>query len=740
MEAKIVIIGMSPRLPYLKTDVTDTFSISFLYQDIIKKIDDIEIYINNGNAINISISNNPIKNIHFYLIRNGSYIIGYGEIPLVNSSKWFNLIKYDDKNINSNIINTKILEEIRNPNNEKKSINSSTNKDALFKEIIKSHNIKFKFSVELLNYIDSTSSKANISLKASADSNSNSIANTCSNSKTPKITKNFINLLPKNNNILLKNKNPYFKKIDIYSKDKSDNTSLFSTINNKILRNQPSKKLKQKNKTQAKVFSFNDYYNINNNTENREINGNDTSKNNILSITNCIKDNNNNYGLLKKTNKLIDPECVEQLSNIEKKNNNSSKILKELIFPKNNNLSKKKFKNKSTKKIIIKNKDLVKNIFEKPSNKKEKPKLREDNLNERKNNSNSFMKIEDVIIDQEFKNEIKNDELLGLASNNSSVFLSSFYSTRNKFYNPSTTGNQKSFYLDINHENDEIILFKFKEKENELFKIYSLDFIKKIKKKQLILELHSFIRKIVELQYEYQNNYKDLYQNFINYKNSLELFHILFINSLKKKNKLEYLKVSLSSKKEKNNLLTPGFECFKNAKKEIICKNEIPFWHQLINENIIQVNLNKNKKEKYELTKIFLDISQKNQMHFNSLSKKCYNDIKINFLKKKNNYLEKSYKKQYYSPSKNNELNDNDLNSQIKIFSKKNDFYSMSPKNIESNLKTPQNRFFSKKSLNLKKEELITEKNKISSLYGKNNSKNNKKTIENIKYKKNKYK
>ena len=62
---------------------------------------------------------------------------------------------------------------------------------------------------------------------------------------------------------------------------------------------------------------------------------------------------------------------------------------------------------------------MVKNIFEKPSNKKEKPKLREDNLNERKNNSNSFMKIEDVIIDQEFKNEIKNDELLGLASNNS---------------------------------------------------------------------------------------------------------------------------------------------------------------------------------------------------------------------------------------------------------------------------------------------------------------------------------
>lgn len=741
MEAKIIILGMSPRLPYLKNEITDTFSISFLYEENINKIEDIEIYINNNKPINISILNNSIKEIHFFLIRNGTYIIGYGEIPLVNSVKWFNLIEFNDKNSNPNIINTKILEEINKSNKENKPKAPSINKDSLFQEIINSHNIKFKFSVEILNYIDN-GSKANvlqksISLKASADSNSNSIANTCSNSKTPKMTKNSLNLLPKNNNILLKNKKPCFKKIDIYSKNNSNNTTLFSTLNNKLLRNQTEKKLKQKNEKQGKVFSFNDYYdmNYNNNTEVGAINQNNTSKNNYLNITDCIKDNSNNYDLLNKRNKIINTNSIEQLSKIENRNN---KLLKELVFPKNHDLSNKKFKNKSSKKIIIKNKELAKNIFSKHNYKKEESELKEGNINNM--NNNSFKKIEDVIIDQNFKNEIKNDELLGLTSNNSSILLSSFYSTKNKFYNSTTSGYQKSFYFDLNSENDENILLKFKEKKNELFKAYSLDSIKKIKNNQLFLELHSFIHKILVLQNEYQNNCRDFYKNFINYKNSIELFHILFISALKKKNKLDYLKISLSSKKEKNNLLSPGLECFNNSKKEIICKNEIPFWKQLINENNINLNLNKDNRTKYELTKIFLDICKKNENNFNSLSKKCYNDIKTKFLKDKNNQFVKSYNKQYYSPSKNNKLKDNDSNTHMKKFSTKNDFYSMSPNKNENNLKTPKNKLFSKKSGNMKKERLIIEKNKISSFYSKNISKNNKRAIENVKYQNNKYK
>ena len=111
MEAKIVILGMSPRIPYLKNDLTDYFSISFLYEDNIIKIEDLENYLNTKEPINISLTNNLDK-IHFYLIRNGTYIIGFGEIPLVNSIKWFNLIEFDIKKANNNRLSSKILEDI----------------------------------------------------------------------------------------------------------------------------------------------------------------------------------------------------------------------------------------------------------------------------------------------------------------------------------------------------------------------------------------------------------------------------------------------------------------------------------------------------------------------------------------------------------------------------------------------------------------------------------------------------
>ena len=699
MEVKIVILGMSPRIPYLKNDLTDSFSISFLYEDNIIKIEDLENYLNTKEPVIISLGNN-LKQIHFYLIRNGIYIIGFCQIPLVNSIKWFNLIEFDIKKLNNNSLSSKILGDINiNKLDLQKTPSAySTKNISLFQEIINSNNIKFKLSIEIINYNESTYNKINnlqksISLKGEPDSNSNSISNTCTNSKTPKMMKNSSNnLLSKNNNILIKTNNNYFKKIDIYSKNKSNNTALFSSINNRLLRNQTEKKLIQENDKRGKILSFNDYYDINckNNTEIGGASPADITKINMLNLTNFKKDNNSNKNknnLFNKRKKIIN--TIEHFPNINNINN-SSKLLNEINIKKNNNLSNKKSKIKSKKKLNIKNKDLTRNFIEKKNIKKEKLTLNEEN---KKIINNSFKKIEDVIIDQNFKNEIKKDELLGISSNNSSN-TSSFYSTKNNiFYNATNPNQQNNFILD--KEKDEIILVHFNDKKNEIFNIYNYDNIKLIKNNLLLQNLNSFIKKTIELENDYQNKYKDLYYNYIKYKKFLELFQFLFLFISKKKKKLEYLELSLSSKKENNNIINQGFEYYKNSRKKIINFSEIPFWNQILyNKNTPFNNLKKNNTIKNKLTKIFLDICQKNQNNFNSLSKKCYNDIKNKYLQMKNDQLVKSYDTQYYSPTKEKNLSHNSSSLQIKKSSTKNNFYTMSPN--DNYLKTPKNKLNSK--------------------------------------------
>ena len=730
MEAKITIIEISPRLPYLKTVITDSFSISFLYDDNIIKIEDLESYLSKSEPPYISLPNISQSYIYFYLLKNGKYIMGIGEIPLVNSVKWYNLKEFNNKEFIFTNINSDIIKNLNKDNNKKET--ASAKNDNLYQEIINSHNIKCKVSVNIINYNENINNKINIlknsiSLKGSADSNSNSISNTCSNSKTPKNIKNSsINLLNKNNIVLLKNNNMHFKKIDIYSRNKTNNTTLFSSINNRLLRNQTEKKLIHDNKKRGKIFSFNDYYDINLNNNNTETGTFNQSKSNkkILNYTESKKENTSSlFNKKKKT---------DQISN-QNINNYSSKILNELSFSKIT-LSNKKINNKSSKNIGVKNKENGNSLFINHNNKKEKIKVE----NVRNINNNSFKKIEDVIIDQNFKNEIKNDELLGISSNNSSI-ISSFYSTKNNiFYNTKDLNSQNN---DIFNDNkDDIQLTNFNNKKNELFNIYTIEYIKSIDSNLLFLELHCFINKIIMLENEFLKEYKDLYNTFLKNKNSLKFFQFLFSNGLKRKYRLEYFKILTLSKNNKNTLINEGIEFYKNSRNAIIYKNDIPFWNQLLkcnnnndnnNDNDSINNSNKKYRLKYELIKIFLFICQKNENHFNSLSKKCYNDIRNKYKKEQNNKFIKSYDNNYI----NNKSSHNSSTLSLQKCSTNNNFYIENQ--YENNMKTPKNKFGAKKAV--KKEGLIMEHNKISSFYNKI-IKNNQKSSDKIKYQKNKYK
>ena len=166
MEVKIIFHEISPRLPYLKTNITDFFTISFLQNNSFVKIDDLENYLNKTEPIILPIMNISQKEIHFYLIKNGINIIGMGEIPLINATKWFDLKEFS-----------------ANKKNSEEKLSTISNNDDISQQIINSYNIKLKLSVNIIrNNNEDSNNNLNsllntISKEVIADSNSNSTPN-----------------------------------------------------------------------------------------------------------------------------------------------------------------------------------------------------------------------------------------------------------------------------------------------------------------------------------------------------------------------------------------------------------------------------------------------------------------------------------------------------------------------------------------------------------------------------------
>ena len=709
MEVKIIFHEISPRLPYLKTNITDFFTISFLQNNSFVKIDDLENYLNKTEPIILPIMNISQKEIHFYLIKNGINIIGMGEIPLINATKWFDLKEFS-----------------ANKKNSEEKLSTISNNDDISQQIINSYNIKLKLSVNIIrNNNEDSNNNLNsllntISKEIIADSNSNSISNTCSNSKIPPINKSKDVLLTKKNNILLKSKNKKYKKIEMYKKNNSNNCTLFSSINNNLLRNQTEKKFTNITGSEKKtrIFSFNNYYdNSNNYKEKDNFPTEKSSYTNMLSLANNkkeTKDINNDISIKRK--KIL--KTIKKLSNISNITD-SFKIKRQCTSPKNDILSYKKHSNNSKAKTIIRNIDSwKKNLFWTQNEKQEKEKEKENiekKIKQENLNNNSFKKIEDVIIDQNFKNEIKNDEFLASTNNNNNSLISSFCSsTYNYFYETANEDNHILF--NSSDQIDDILVNEFNDKKNELLKEYALNFIGSVKSDLLFSELQKFIYKIIELENEYQKRYKDLYNNSIKNKEYINLFKLLYLQTIKKKNKLNYVNTSSSLRDNKIELINPSFKLFNNSRINLISNSQIPFWNNLMfieNENN-QTYIPKENGKKIMLVQIFLNICQKNNKYFNSLSKKCYNDIKSKYCKEKENKVIKTYYTRYCSPTKFNQINQNDSSLNMKKYSTKNYFYP------SENMKNSKNKIKSYKNSNFKKEGLVIEGYKTSSLFNKN--------------------
>ena len=104
MELNIKILEINPSIKNLKISPSDTISLSFIAENVVVKIDDLEKNITNKENILLVIREySPNEKIHFNLIRNDAIIIGAGKFTPLSGIKWykmFDLISLTETNVN----------------------------------------------------------------------------------------------------------------------------------------------------------------------------------------------------------------------------------------------------------------------------------------------------------------------------------------------------------------------------------------------------------------------------------------------------------------------------------------------------------------------------------------------------------------------------------------------------------------------------------------------------------------
>lgn len=387
MEAKIRIVEISPKIKLLKTSPKDIISISFFYDNCLEKIGDVEKSIKNNDKITISLndskeSKNKIQPIKFTVVRNENNRIGTGEFIPVEGIKWYK------------------LNDIHNNISKESLITSSTSNGNIKINNRKSHNLS--------DYRNShTNEQINNNCKKN---NSNHL---CSPVNTIKI-KFAINILNKKLNKKIMNHNSH--------------NNHYNTIINNNYTNEPSENSKyeeflfDKNKD---IFKEEDFTLID--SENSKLNQKapkTTKKANNQKLTynkKFSKKKNVNYAsqcLVTSGNKL-DGDSIINTKIIGNSLNNSKPISPKR---KSNILPGKKLLNEEMKMKTSINFNLRKSMeIKEVASEKKYVNNRNTNNNEIKRKLKSCENIEDQILDQNFKNYLKNDEILkaNLSRNNS---------------------------------------------------------------------------------------------------------------------------------------------------------------------------------------------------------------------------------------------------------------------------------------------------------------------------------
>ena len=667
MEAKIRIVEISPKLKCFKNNPKDIISISFISDNYSVIIEDIEKAIISNDKIIINLkeikqskNKNIFQPIKYSLIRNNNNIITTGEFTPTEGVKWYNLNEIKNNMSKESLITSSTSNgNIKNNNINRRARNLSDSHNSYANEPMNNFYSKNNF-----NKLTNNSGLTILKIKFAIN-----IINTNTNIHVNKNNKNYNHYNSIKNNNYTKEPSENSSKYDEILFDKDIfNEEDFTIIESDISKLNPKSKIS----TTSKKF----------NNQKKISSGIQTNKFSIKKLNFIL---NQNQILKGGVDNPINAKTI--ITNTINNNRGLSPLTKA------NNTTTKKSLNEDIRMKTSIGFNKVKRLYEdKEINENKYITKRSSNSNDeiqRKMNSSKI--IEDEILDQNFKNFIKNDEILksNLSRNNSLNNLNqnnglkdsnnqNDFSTNNNdnlqqtdrskmtFYNDNNKNNSQcnkkilpglnvnSLYDDLqllktNNDNEYVISESISKNiitnnDNNSFEEISLDNndnFEKLKNDFFLLYSNENLNKIkddvllLEIQYLIE---KIIALQKKHQKEYIDLFNsINIITNIYNSNQSKFLLLIKKLNKLKAKKL---YHDIIDKKKEI--------YNEKIN-NFIKIRKKIMKKEEFKLwnkmieysnksliinnnknkfVNIFLNICQKNENQLNKLSLKFYKEIK----------------------------------------------------------------------------------------------------------------
>ena len=623
MNVKIEILDISPKASHLKNNQAETISMLIKYEKNVLKYD-LEKVLKDQQKISVLI--NPNNIIKLILLRDNSRILGLTDFYPSYGTRWLNI--KGTKNI-QNIENSLALscENIKTENFIDKN-NNTENYNTIKNNIIDISTSFAKGNTKSsINIPDPFINNNNIRIKIKTSMKNKSKNKT--NIKKNTYSKSPATLTRGRSNIII---NPSVKNYTTNKHHKNNHASM-KNIKEKIDMDnllRIKKNLKNTNSSSSIKLSLNQIIN-----ENDKIS---------LNVKDTILNSNKNYKSKSKIKKVKDNEMSLNEQQKQKTQNN--------FYVRKPIMSLENEKNENNR-----NNNYYNNTITIETNNK---------------------KIEDLIIDNNFKDKLKLDEIINPSSfnlgnsqtisvydkNNDNSILKSSQDKNINFVNKeisksisslnninilndenmnknncskisSEIKNNSSNYSISSDENE--LMNNFETLKNDVIIYYTKEYLKSINDDMLLLEVILIIEKILQLKFEYQKQYKTLFIKFKKYKNNMIITKKKSINIIKKNNKLQLIKNSLEFKKNNINLFISGNKQYLSSQKQLLDNKDADICNNLL-KNKISDESEIIKKDK--IINLFIDICEKNVNSLNSLTKRYYTDLKKKNESKNKNKVE----------------------------------------------------------------------------------------------------